>query len=294
MPSNSPWSFRKDQAAARRHLASIPSAICESSFGDIEYLLQGTGPTVLVSHGVTGGIDQGLRFVRDFQILPPTCRFLYVSRFGYLRSSLPKVASARGQAAAYRELLDHLGIQRVFVFGNSAGGPSAMWFAIDSPDRTLGLILVSSAVPGATIATAPRSVFRYDFVYWLAVRFAPNTLMKLFVPASLLPRLTAAERTFVIENAFKAALPISQRSDGIFFDNEVSTPSVEGVPFEQIAAPTLIVHAVDDPAPPVEGARAMAARIPHSELVTLDGGHLLLRRERDVGRAIEGFIAGHG
>ena len=286
-------SFRTDLAAARSRLADIPSSICHSSFGEIEYLLEGAGPTVLVSHGVTGGIDQGIRFVRDFEIVPPTCRFLYVSRFGYLRSTLPPDASARRQAAAYRELLDQLNIHRVFVFGNSAGGPSAMWFVIDHPDRSRGLILVSSAVPGAKIAATPRSVFSHDLLYWLAVRFAPGALMKLFVPTSLLATLTKTERTFVVENVFKAALPISQRSKGIFFDNEVSTPSVGGIPFERIVTPTLIVHALDDPAPPIHGARAMAARMPDSELLTLDGGHLLLRRAADVRRAIEGFIARH-
>ncbi len=268
-------------------------SIFHSRFGDVEYLLEGDGPTVLVSHGVTGGINQSVRFVRDFAILPLTCRYLYVSRFGYLRSALPPMASARRQAAAYRELLDHLDIGRVFVFGNSAGGPSAMWFAIDCPDRSKGLILVSSAVPGAKIATAPRSVFRYDLVYWLAVTFAPGKLMRLFVPAALLPLLTKAERSFVIENAFKAALPIAERSQGIFFDNETSTPSVDDIPFEGIVTPTLIVHASDDPAPPIEGARAIAARIPRSELVALDGGHLLLRRAAAVRRAIDEFIARH-
>lgn len=287
-------SFWKDLAAARSRIASIPSAICESSLGDIEYCVEGTGPTVLVSHGVTGGIDQGMSFVRDFRILPPACHFLYVSRFGYLRSTLPPAASPRLQAAAYRELLDHLGLDRVFVLGNSAGGPSAMWFAIDFPQRTKGLILVSTAVPGARVATAPRAVFKYDPVYWLAVRFAPNALMRLFVPSSLLPRLTESERTLVMESAFKAALPISRRSDGVFFDNDVSTPSVGGIPFEQITTPTLIVHAVDDPAPPIAGARAMAARIPHSELLALDGGHLLLRRAQDVRQAVDAFIARHG
>jgi hypothetical protein len=39
------------------------------------------------------------------------------------------------------------------------------------------------------------------------------------------------------------------------------------------------------------GARAMAAQIANSEFVTLDGGHLLLRRERDVRQAVQSFIA---
>ncbi len=251
-------SFRKDLAVARARLASVPSSVYESTFGDIEYLLEGAGPTVLVCHGVTGGVDQGIRLARDFRILPNGCRFLYVSRFGYLRSWLPEHASAQRQASAYLELLDHLDIRRAFVFGNSAGGPSVMWFAIDSPERTQGLILVSSVVPGARVAPTPGPVFKHDLLY---------------------------------KNAFEAALPITRRSHGVFFDNGISTPSIEDIPFERIAAPTLIVHAVDDPAPPIAGARAVAARIPRCDLVTLDGGHLLLRRGDDARRAIERFIA---
>ena len=89
---------------------------------------------MLVSHGITGGVDQAEALVtkwRNFQ--PYQYRFIFVSRFGYLRSDLPAEATARTQAAAYRELLDHLGVDRVFVVGNSAGGTSAMWFAIDYP-----------------------------------------------------------------------------------------------------------------------------------------------------------------
>lgn len=288
-------SFRRDLHRARERLASIPSSICPSRFGDIEYLLSGSGPTVLVSHGVTGGIDQGLRLMRDFEILPsgdaPSYRFLYVSRFGYLRSALPAGATARLQAAAYRDLLDHLGIDRVFVFGNSAGGPSAMWLAIDAPERTSGLTLVSSVTPGAVVARTPRAVFESDLVYWLVVRLASGSLIKLFVPRPVLSTLTAEERAFVVDHAFKAALPISERSRGVFFDNEVSTPSIGGIPFERIAAPSLVVHAVDDPAPPFAGARAMAARIPDCELVPLDGGHLLLRRGRETRQAVTAFIA---
>ena len=137
-------SFHRDVRAARARIEQIPSQVYASKFGDIEYLLAGEGPTVLISHGVTGGVDQGMRLAGgQFDQFGNGYRFLYVSRFGYLKSALPKDASARLQAAAYKELLDHLGIVEVFVYGNSAGAPSAMWFAADYPDRTRGLVLSS-------------------------------------------------------------------------------------------------------------------------------------------------------
>ena len=283
--------FRRDLSAARDRLAHIQTKVQASKYGDIEYMLAGEGPTVLISHGVTGGIDQGVALTSTFGMFRQGYRFLYVSRFGYLKSSMPDHASARLQAAAYKQLLDHLGIDKVFVFGNSAGGTSAMWFAVDYPERTKGLILQSSAVPGAEIASTPPLVMKYDFPYWLAVKALPSTLLSIFVPKDY--KLTVDEKAFYVKNVFAASLPISERSQGIAFDNGVSTPSVGEVPFERIAASTLILHAVDDPAPPIEGAREVARRIPDSRLVELDGGHFLVRHEKEIQDAIARFTSEH-
>jgi len=281
--------FRRDLSAARSRLAHIPTQVYASKYGDIEYRLAGEGPTVLISHGVTGGIDQGMALTTTFGMFPRGYRFLYVSRFGYLKSSMPAHASARLQAAAYRELLDHLGIEKVFVFGNSAGGTSAMWFGVDYPERTRGLILQSSAVPGVEIASMPPLVMKYDFAYWLAVKTLPKTLLSIFVPKGF--PITEKEEDSCVRNVFEAALPISERSRGIAFDNQVSTPSVDDIPFERITAPTLILHATDDPAPPIEGAREVKRRVPRSQLVELDGGHFLLRHEQEIQDAISAFVA---
>jgi pimeloyl-ACP methyl ester carboxylesterase len=149
---------------------------------------------------------------------------VYVSRFGYLKSSLPDGATPRLQAAAYKDLLDHLGIDHVTVVGNSAGGASAMWFAIDYPERTNGLILLSSAVPGPEPHAIPKLVREHDLVYWSAIKFAPDTLIGLLLPKNVRATLTEEEKDFIVENAFVVGLPISERNEGIAFDNEHSNP----------------------------------------------------------------------
>ena len=137
--------FRQDLREARSRLASVPTTIYPSQYGDIQYRVVGSGPTVLVSHGITGGVDQAEYLVTKWRNFEERYRFVYVSRFGYLKSSLPDDATPRLQAAAYKELLDHLGIERTFVVGNSAGGAAAMWFAIDYPgaDQRLDPALLS-------------------------------------------------------------------------------------------------------------------------------------------------------
>jgi pimeloyl-ACP methyl ester carboxylesterase len=284
--------FRQDVGEARRRLASIPTTMYGSRYGDIQYRVVGDGPTVLVSHGITGGVDHAEYLVTRWRNFDERYRFVYVSRFGYLKSSLPDGATPRLQAAAYRDLLDHLGIDRVIVVGNSAGGASAMWFAIDYPERTNGLILLSSAVPGPEPDAIPKLVREHDLVYWAAIKFAPDTLIGLLLPQEVRATLTDEEKDFIVENAYMAGLPISERTDGIVFDNEQSNPGVNHVPLERIEAPTLIFQAIDDRRE-LRGGRELARRIPNSEFIGLTGGHFLFGHAREIRAATAGLIAKH-
>lgn len=285
--------FRHDMGDARARLAAQPTEIFQSRYGDIEYRVTGTGPAVLISHGITGGVDQADAIVTQWRnFRPDQYRFIYISRFGYLRSDLPDQATSRTQASAYRELLDHLGIARVFVVGNSAGGPSAMWFAIDNPARTNGLILISSAVPGPEAEYIPELVAKHDFIYWAAVKAAPGELLGLLLPDSVIAGMSETQKDFAIKNSFVASMPISERTDGILFDNKVTLPGINQVPFEQIKPPTLIIQSTDDPRE-AAGGQEMARRIPNSTLIGFTGGHLLLGHETEIQQANAEFITSH-
>jgi pimeloyl-ACP methyl ester carboxylesterase len=284
--------FRQDLGEARSRLASIPTTIYESRYGDIQFRVVGDGPTVLVSHGITGGVDHAEYLVTRWRNFDERYQFVYVSRFGYLKSSLPDGATPRLQAAAYKDLLDHLGIDRVIVVGNSAGGASAMWFAIDYPERTNGLILLSSAGPGPEPDAIPKLVREHDLVYWAAIKFAPDTLIGLLLPQEVRATLTDEEKAFIVENAYLAGLPISERTDGIVFDNEQSNPGVNHVPFERIETPTIIFQAIDDPRE-LRGGRELARRIPNSEFIGLTGGHFLFGHAKEIRSAIAEFISTH-
>lgn len=281
--------FRHDMGAARARLAAQPTQIFRSSFGDIQYRVTGEGVPVLVSHGITGGVDQAESLVTRARNLPPNYRFIYVSRFGYLGSSVPPEATVSMQAAAYRELLDHLSIDLVFLVGNSAGGPSAMWFAIEYPERTHGLILLSSAVPGPVPDPIPPLVAKHDFVYWAAVKAVPDSLLGMLMPKSVIQSMSKEDKAEAVGLTLLASMPISERTDGIRFDNEVTVPGINDVPFDQVRPPTLIFQAVDDPRENA-GGREMAERIPNSRYVGLTGGHLLLGHQAEIRTAIAEFV----
>lgn len=282
--------FRKAIGFHYSRLARIPSRVYPSRYGDIEYLLQGEGPTILVSHGITGGVDQGIGMSEDF--LGSEYRLLLVSRFGYLKSSMPDNPSPEQQADVYKELLDHLGIKHAFIFGNSAGGTSAIHYAIRYPQSCRGLILLSSNGPLDHPSGPPQFIFKSNFLYWFMMKLVGKRMMTMFVPQTILDTLPKSDLSRIVEGILFSALPVTKRTKGIVFDLSISNPSINtDVPFANVKSPTIIINAIDDPATLIEGARNLAIRIPNSQLLTFNtGGHLLLGHKEEIRNQINKFI----
>ena len=283
--------FRKALAQSYSRLDNIPSQVYNSNRGAIEYLLIGDGPTILVSHGITGGVDQGIGFSEDF--LGKGYRLLFVSRFGYLNSSMPDNPSPELQAEVYKELIDYLGIENVFIFGNSAGGTSAIHFAISYSKNCRGLILLSSNAPlDNPSGHPPKFIFKSNFLYWFVMKLFGKSMLKMFVPKTVLKNLPKHEIKRIIGGIYFSALPVTKRTKGILFDLFISNPSInDELPFDSISSPVLIINSIDDPATLIEGARTLAKKIKNSTLLTFDtGGHLILGHEKEIKSQIRKFI----
>ena len=129
---------------SKNRLAAYNAQTAALSYGEITYVDSGEGEVILSVHGIFGGYDQAYDtckdFCSDYRIIAP-------SRFGYLGSDVSGDGTPARQAAAYVELLDKLGIDKVHLLATSAGGSVAIRFALDYPQRTKGLILYCSAMP---------------------------------------------------------------------------------------------------------------------------------------------------
>jgi len=289
--------YRRDIRAARERVQNLGSRVIETDCGPIEYAAFGEGYPVLVIHGIFGGFDQGLVTARGQ--LEEGFRAIVPSRFGYLRTPLPADASPAAQADAYVCLLDALGIERAAILGVSAGGTSAIQFALRHPDRCSALVLVSSNAPGETEAGLPpkplaKVLFRSDFVFWLLTthfRSSMGSIMGVPQGFELSP-----EHEADIAETMETILPVSPRAEGALFDMYVSNPDINtGYPLEEITAPVLIINAMDDPLALYDNARAMAEQIPGAKLVTVEsGGHMLLGHEGRIRVEIREFLEQRG
>lgn len=284
--------YRAFQRDGLARLAS-QSQLIETPSGSIESAVQGTGPAFLLSHGIFGGFDQGLSgvyFLKDIK-----ASFISPSRFGYLRTPMPIDATPKAQARAYIDLLDTLGIESACIVGLSAGGMSALQFALDYPDRCWGLVMVS-AVSLRPVQTPPirlivEHVLSNEFLGWVLATYWP----RLVAQSSGDDYSLVADDPMLKKAFLELAWPPSakKRLAGMLNDLD-QAETLPNYPFEQIAVPLLVIHGTDDPFVPFTTAKSLAARVRGAKILSLEnGGHLsfLIQQERTRTAMLEFFNA---
>ncbi len=295
-------SYRRDIAAARARVSS-GSQVVSTPCGLIEYADVGNGPPILLIHGSGGGFDQGLELgqpliERDFRVIA-------VSRFGYLRTPLPAVASPPAQADAHACLLDVLKLDRVAVIGGSAGAPSAMQLCLRHPERCSALVLLFPMAfaphpsgqpepkPSALMLLVMKTTLHSDFLFWAATKVARDTLLKtiLATPPEVFREAPAEEQARALQ-VMQHILPISRRETGIWNDATVS-PALPRYDLERIHIPTLLIAAEDDLYGTFPRARYTAEHISGARFVGFPtGGHLLLGHWKETTAAVSAFLSG--
>jgi len=285
--------YHETMAEAEKQLLA-GSTILKTEYGDIEYTVEGEGTPVLLLHGAGGGYDQGLWAGKVF--FGDGYKFISVSRYGYLRSSIPDNASIELQAAAYKTLLDNLSIDKVIVVGASAGGPSATQFANDYPDRCSALILISAVSMGPAPGDQDpfyvgiiHTIQKFDYAYWLFTRFfQPIILDMMGIPAQVYETFNPEQKELAQE-MLDIMHPMSQRYKGTVNDEKMI--EFYTIPAGNLSAPTLIIHAKDDALVSYKHAENAHSKINQSQLVLYDtGGHGMLSQMNGTRVLVKEFL----
>lgn len=285
-------SWRADRIAA----LDSASEMAKTALGTVEFVSRGEGRVVLVFHGAPGGYDQAMLLSaslpeNEFQVIAP-------SRPGYLRTPLATGPVPEQQADAMAALMDTMGISSAAVLAISSGAPAAIQFAIRHPEKAWALVLISAVTakfdpkakpPGAEPGRLVLEGFRNDLGALLSVKMTERDPLRIL--SSVLESEnsgTAAERerlaNYVLGDSdqlegFRSLIgtfaPLSVRETGTRNDLD-QIRALADFPFEQINAPTLVVHGTADKCVPFSSAEAIAARIPGAILLPVEGtGHLV-------------------
>ena len=262
-----------------KRLLSYYAKTADLSYGKMSYVDEGEGEVILSVHGIFGGYDQAFDTCKDFA---PDFRILAPSRFGYLGSDISGKGTSAEQASAYIELLDNLGIDKVYLLATSAGGSIAIRFALDYPERTKGLILYCSAMP---FAEKPEKYAEYAGPpAFLCSDYAMFLMSPLFEP------IMGMEPSTIY-----SMLPVGERKDGVVLDARVTNPDMsrnfDDYKIEEMQVPVLILHAKDDKLASYKDVENALGRFRNCTFISFEtGGHLMTGHSEEVKKAVLDFI----
>jgi pimeloyl-ACP methyl ester carboxylesterase len=119
----------------------MESATIDTTGGQIYYQSHGDGPVIVLAHGIGG--NHAIWF-RQIEPLAQTNRVITFDHRGF---GLSRDLDGRGRSAFVDDLtalLDHLGIEKAALVGQSMGAGTCIGFAHASPERVAALAICDS------------------------------------------------------------------------------------------------------------------------------------------------------
>ena len=162
-------------------------------------------------------------------------------------------------------MLDHLHIERIGVFGLSAGAGGAISFVLHHPHRSLGLALGSPILeppPARSIRQVIALASLPDPVAWALI---------CLVKALVLPVAFRDTTVRSLAAAFFDVYPLARRRAGILNDGHQAL-CFRPPDYARIDLPTLIFHGTADPLVPVVSVRKASRAIPGADYLEIPGG----------------------
>ncbi|MGH8237172.1 MAG: alpha/beta fold hydrolase [Steroidobacteraceae bacterium] len=282
------WLWRADIISG---LASH-SVVVQTARGPIEYATIGTGYPALFLHGTPGGYDQVYEATKLAieRGQPQLLRVIAPSRPGYLRTPLSVGATPEQQADAFKDLLDVVGVDKVVVFGGSGGGPSALRFVLQYPERCAALVL-ASAITQRLEETPPQGgvlgkFFQTEFGRWLFGGVFLDNLQRI--------NPTDTKVRPLGEIVLKSTYPFAARAAGRLNDGDQYSRLARW-PLADIKCPTLIVHGTADTIVPFAHAQFAHEQIVGSRLEAFEGGdHFIsVAYSTKIDALVAQFVAAH-
>ncbi|MEY2402688.1 MAG: hypothetical protein QOD38_239 [Acidimicrobiaceae bacterium] len=206
-----------------------------------------------------------------------------------LSDAIPGIPTLEERMDDVRAVMDAVGSERAFIFGESEGGPMSVLFAATYPERTLGLILYGALVHILESEDTPWGTtpeLFAEFLDMLAAQWGTGIGAHIFAP-SLVGDDDAAR--------FMGRFERMAASPGAVRQLMLANAQIDIRPvLPVIAVPTLVVHCTGDIPVPVGNGRYLAEHIAGARFVELPGDDHYIGGEPGDALAdeIEEFVTG--
>ena len=246
----------------------------------LHYLDRGTGPAVVLVHGLGGNLRNFYGLVDK---LAASCRVVAVDRpgSGYSIMVSGEHPTLRAQATIIARLIQRLGLDRPLLVGHSLGGALSLALALDHPDSVRALVLISTL---SQLERAPPAIFksldiRSPTLRWLIAwtLMAPlgkltheATLKAVFAP-ELVPKTFDAESGGALGLRPDSFIAACEDMATVSHEIAIMTPR-----YPSLAIPVDVIFGRQDPilGYQAHGERLVAA-LPNATLHVIEGGHMI-------------------
>lgn len=262
-------------------------------------------PAALYVHGLGGSSLNWTDFMHEMQPFVDGWA-VDVGGFGYSPPPRDGDMSPSGHARALVDLIAHLDIAPVHLFGNSMGGAVALQLAARRPDLVRSLTLVSPALPSLNL-TKQNAHLPVIAVPGIGERLVPK-----FMEADAESRVkgsidvTYADPTRVAPERLQEAADETREHDRLPYASDAFLRSLRGLlrtftdigpnrPWklaERVVCPTLVVYGRKDPLVDSRSAHRVTKHFKDAHVVVLpDSGHVAQMEHPEFVRAAwERFI----
>lgn len=253
--------------------------IINTKLGDIEFSSIGKGSPIVFIHGGHSNCKETLCHkgfdLEKFQLIIP-------SRPGYGKTPLNNNRTPKQAAALIAELINHLSLDSVIVYGISAGGLTAIELASNYPNKVSKLILASAISKkwldekGKLYKTA-KMMFnpQMEKLIWGMLRFFGIIFPKM-IAKSFYPQFSNKVSHKLKKNDIKELISsMKHYHSKMGFLNDIDQ-NIQEETITKIKCPSLIIHSLNDSSVPFEHAIYSNKMITNSEIISLNNewGHL--------------------
>lgn len=245
---------------------------------ELYYEVHGEGPALVFAHGAGGN---HLSWWQQVPALAQSYRCVTFDHRGFgLSREQPGGPGARAFVDDLRALLDHLGIERAALVGQSMGGWTVLGFAIQYPERTRALVLcdTTAGMDDTDVIAEQRRLLEN-------VKGGLDDIIKLAIDAELERRDPARAFLYRQISALNLGVP-ADLMQVLFAARQNPDPVVER------RIPTILIVGEEEALTPPSIMELMRRRLGPARLIRIPGsGHsVYFERPDEFNRTIENFL----